>query len=73
MKLPGLIVSALVLSLPALSSAQAQTSFAVDGSLNVGTGKGGEFKNDDYTSGRVAASLARGINKKIGSRKKKIS
>ncbi len=63
MKWPGLIVGALVLS---SVSAQAQTSFAIDGSVNVGTGKGGEFKNDDYSSWRVGASLARVINKKVG-------
>ena len=67
MKLPVLLVVASVVStLPALSSARAQTSFAVDASVNVGTGKGGEFKNDDFASWRVGASLARGINKKVG-------
>lgn len=68
MKLTGLVVGALVLSssLPALSSAQAGTSFAVDASVNVGAGKGGEFKNDDFASWRVGASLARGITKKAG-------
>jgi hypothetical protein len=67
MKVTGLIVGALVVSsLTALSSVQAQTSFAVDGSVNVGAGKGGEFKNDDLASWRVGASLSRGITKKVG-------
>lgn len=67
MKLPGLIVGACMMSsLPALAAAQGRTSFALDGSVNVGAGKGGEFKNDDFASWRVGASLARGINTKVG-------
>jgi hypothetical protein len=67
MKLPSLIVGAFVVaSLSTLSSARAQTSFALDGSVNVGIGKGGEFKDNDYSSWRVGASLARGISKKAG-------
>ena len=67
MKWSGLIVGAFVtLSLPGLADAQARTSFAVDASVNVGAGRGGEFKNDDFASWRVGASLARAINKKVG-------
>ena len=67
MKLPGLIVGVFVLSsIAAPGTAQGQTSFAVDASVNVGAGKGGEFKNDDFASWRVGASLARGIDKKVG-------
>src|SRR4051812_43204700 len=67
MKLPGLVFGAFVLSsFPGLAGAQAASSFAVDASVNVGAGKGGEFKNDDFASWRVGASLARGINKNVG-------
>ncbi len=67
MKLSRLIVGTLLSSLlPICLGAQARTSFAFDASVNVGVGKGGEFKDDDYGSVRVAASVARGAPKKIG-------
>jgi hypothetical protein len=67
MRLSRLILRTLLLvSLPVFLGAQARTSFALDASVNLGVGKGGEFKDDDYGSVRVAASVARGVSKKIG-------
>jgi hypothetical protein len=67
MKLRRVMVGAIVsLSVSSTVFAQAKTSFAIDGSINPGTGKGGEFKDGDSWSWRVAASLTRTLTPRIG-------
>jgi hypothetical protein len=67
MKLRRLIVGAVVLlPVSTVLGAQSRTSFAVDGSINPGIGKGGEFKDDGTASWRVAASLTRSGAGRLG-------
>jgi hypothetical protein len=54
---------ALIIALPGVARAQ---SFAVDASINPGTGRGGEFKNYDALSWRVAASLTGRLTPRMG-------
>jgi hypothetical protein len=66
MKLSRLIVGALALFPASTLLGQSRTSFALDASVNAGSGRGGEFKDDEIASWRIAASLTRSVAGRVG-------